>query len=77
MLLRVSTIPTISECRSMFFGAVCSDCRHTGFVLFEQLAQDGYGDVPYDQVMLWLKCSKCESKRLSVTVHGTGVSPPG
>ena len=76
MLLRVSTIPTISECRSMFFGAVCSDCRHTGFVLFEQLAQDGYCDVPYDQVMRRLKCSKCGSKKLSVTVHGTGVSPP-
>ena len=74
---RVSTFPTISECRSMFFGAACSHCRHTGFVPFEQLAQDGYGDVSYDQVMRRLKCSKCGSKRLSVTVHGTVVSPPG
>ena len=74
---RVSTFPTISECRSMFFGAACSDCRHTGFVPFEQLARDGYGDVPYDQVWRRLKCSKCGGKKLSVTVHGTGVSPSG
>jgi hypothetical protein len=32
----------------MFFGAACSDCRHTGFVPFEQLVPDGDGDVPYD-----------------------------
>ena len=73
---QVSTFPTISECRSLFVGAGCSDCQHTGFVPFEQLAQDGHGNVPYDQVMRRLKCSKCGSKRLSVTVHGTGVSPP-
>ena len=77
MLSPVSTFPTISECRSLFFGAACSNCRHTGLVPFEQLAQDGYGDVPYDQVMRRLKCSKCGGKKLSVTVHGTGVSPPG
>ena len=73
----MTAFPTISECRSMFFGAACSDCRDTGFVSFEQLAHDGYSDVPYDQVMRRLKCSKCGGKRLSVTVHGTGVSPPG
>ena len=77
LVSRVSTFPTISECRSMFFGAACSDCRHTGFVPFEQLAQDDYGHVPYDQVMRRLKCSKCGGKRLSVTVYGTGVSPLG
>ena len=43
---------------------------------FEQLAQDGYSDVPYDQVMRWLKCSKCGGRKLSVTLHGNGVSPP-
>ena len=77
MRSRVSTFPTISESRSMFFGAACSDCRHTRFVPFERLARDGYGDVPYDQVMRRLKCSKCGGKKLSVTVHGTGVSPLG
>ena len=25
----------------MFFGAACSDCRHTGFVPFERLVRDG------------------------------------
>ena len=45
---RVSKFPTISECRSMSFGAACSDFRHTGFVPFEQLARDGYGDVLYE-----------------------------
>ena len=35
----------------MFFGAACGNCRHTGFVPFEQLVQDGYSDVPYNQVM--------------------------
>ena len=61
----------------MFFGVACSDCRHTGFVPFEQLAQDGYGDVPYDQVMRRLKCSKCGDKKPSVRAYGTGVSLPG
>ena len=61
----------------MFFGAARSDCRHTGFVPFERLAQDGHGEVPYDQVMRRLKCSKCGGKRLSVTVHGTVVSLAG
>ena len=55
----------------MFFGAACSDCRHTGFVPLERLGQDGHGEVPYDQVMRRPKCSKCGRKRLSVTVHGT------
>jgi len=32
----------------MSFGAACSDFRHTGFVPFEQLARDGYGDVLYE-----------------------------
>ena len=76
MLSRVSTFPTISESPSLFFGAAFSDCRHTGLVPFEQQAEDGYGDVPYDQVMRRLKCSKCGGKKLSMTVHGTGVSPP-
>ena len=75
MLSRVSTFPTISECRSIFLGAAFSDCWRIGFVPFEQLAQDGYCDVPYDRVMRRLKCSKCASKKLSVKVHGTRVSP--
>ena len=44
---------------------------------FEQLAQDGYGDVQYDQVMRRLKCSKCGDKKPSVRAYGTGVSLPG
>ena len=48
VLSQLSAFLTIPECQSMFFGAACSNCRHTGFVPFEQLAQDGYGDVPYD-----------------------------
>ena len=39
-LSRVSTFPTISEYRSLFFGAACSDCWRIGFVTFEKLAQD-------------------------------------
>ena len=74
MLTRVSKFPTISECLRLIFGAAYSDCQRTGFVPFEQLAEDGHGDVPYDQVMRRLKCSKCGGKKLSVTLHGTGVS---
>ena len=54
VLSQVSTFPTISECRSMFFGAACSDCPRTGFVPFEKPASDcclilnsSFGSVKY------------------------------
>ena len=44
-----------------------------GFVLFKDLDDTGFGALPYDKAMKALKCSQCGSKKLSVTVHGSGV----
>ena len=57
----------------MFFGASCYDCSHRAFVSFAKLIEAGCGDMPYDRAKAALKCSKCGSKKLAVTLHGVGV----
>ena len=43
---------------------------------FAQLIEAGHGDMPYDRAKAALKCSKCGSKKLAVTLHGVGVKSP-
>ena len=68
-----SEFPPVSSLPNMFFGASCYECKHTGFVTFQDLDDMGFGALPYDRAMKALKCSQCGSKKLSVTVHGSGV----
>ena len=75
-LQTMSAFPPVSRYPSMFFGASCYGCSHRAFVSFAELIEAGHGDVPYDRAKAALKCSKCGSKKLAVTLHGVGVRAP-
>ena len=63
VLLRVSTFPTISECRSLFFGAACCDCRHTRFVTLEKLAQDSTMPPRHHLAVMRLRSETLQSRQ--------------
>ena len=69
----MTTFPPLSKFPGMFFHASCYNCGHADFVHFSKLVREGYRDVRHSKAMKPLSCSQCESKKLSVTLHGAGV----
>ena len=63
VLLRVPTFPTISECRSLFFGAACCDCRQTRFVTLEKLAQDSTMPPRHHLAVMRLRSETLQSRQ--------------
>ena len=73
---RPSAFPPVSRYPSMFFGASCYGFSHRAFLSFAELIEAGHGDVLHNRAEAALKCSKCGSKKLAVTLHGVGMSAP-
>ena len=47
----MTTFPPLSKFPGMFFHATCYNCKHADFVHFSKLIREGYGDMPFNEVM--------------------------